>query len=166
MTDHVIPERRSFIMSRVGQKNTTPEMMLRRALHARGFRFRLHRRDLPGSPDLVFPSRRKMILVHDCFWHGHGCRGGKAPGSRTAYRLPKIAANKIRDDLTKRAPRKMSRSRRVEQGFGAQSNDMGGMLPRCIGIARAKARIGLKNLACTMRRAVQLDALAAVRASP
>jgi len=60
----------------------------------------------------------------------------------------------------------MSRSRRVEQGFGAQSNDMGGMLPRCIGIARAKARIGLKNLACTMRRAVQLDALAAVRASP
>jgi DNA mismatch endonuclease, patch repair protein len=98
MTDRVAPDRRSFIMSKVGQKNTTPEMILRRALHARGFRYRLHRRDLPGSPDLVFPSRRKVIFVHGCFWHGHGCRWGMAPKSRAEYWLPKMEANKARDN--------------------------------------------------------------------
>jgi DNA mismatch endonuclease (patch repair protein) len=85
-------------MSKVGQKNTKPEMMLRRALHARGYRYRLHQRDLPGSPDLVFPARRKVILVHGCFWHGHECRWGKAPKSRAEYWLPKIKANKARDN--------------------------------------------------------------------
>lgn len=86
-------------MSKVGQKNTAPEMILRRALHARGYRYRLHRRDLPGSPDLVFPSRRKVIFVHGCFWHGHGCRWGNAPKSRAEYWLPKIEANRVRDNL-------------------------------------------------------------------
>ncbi|AQS48736.1 very short patch repair endonuclease [Thioclava nitratireducens] len=98
MADHVTPERRSFIMSKVKQKNTGPEMVLRIALHALGYRYRLHRRDLPGSPDLVFPSRRRVIFVHGCFWHGHGCRWGKAPKSRTDYWLPKIKANKERDN--------------------------------------------------------------------
>ncbi|MCE8508101.1 DNA mismatch endonuclease Vsr [Ruegeria pomeroyi] len=98
MSDHVPPDRRSFIMSKVGQKNTKPEMMLRRALHARGYRYRLHQRDLPGSPDLVFPARRKVIFVHGCFWHGHECRWGKAPKSRAEYWLPKIEANKARDN--------------------------------------------------------------------
>ena len=98
MTDHVTPDRRSFIMSKVGQKDTKPELMLRRALHAQGYRYRLHRRDLPGSPDLVFPARRKAIFVHGCFWHGHGCRWGKAPKSRAEYWLPKIEANKARDN--------------------------------------------------------------------
>jgi DNA mismatch endonuclease, patch repair protein len=98
MADRVTPDRRSFIMSRVGQKDTKPEMILRRALHALGYRYRLHRRDLPGSPDLVFPSRQKVIFVHGCFWHGHECRWGKAPKSRAEYWLPKIEANKDRDN--------------------------------------------------------------------
>lgn len=99
MADRVTPERRSFIMSKVGQKNTAPEMTLRRALHARGFRYRLHRRDLPGAPDLVFPSRQKVVFVHGCFWHGHDCRWGRAPKSRGEYWLPKIEANRVRDNL-------------------------------------------------------------------
>lgn len=98
MADHVTPERRSFIMSKVGQKNTKPEMVLRRALHGLGYRYRLYRRDLPGSPDLVFPSRRKVIFVHGCFWHGHGCRWGQLPKTRSEYWLPKIEANKERDN--------------------------------------------------------------------
>jgi DNA mismatch endonuclease (patch repair protein) len=97
MTDHVSPDRRSFIMSRVKQKNTSPEMALRRALHALGYRYRLHSRDLPGSPDLVFPARRKVIFVHGCFWHGHGCRWGKLPKSRLEYWQNKIATNQERD---------------------------------------------------------------------
>jgi DNA mismatch endonuclease (patch repair protein) len=99
MADRVTPDRRSVIMSKVGQKNTVPEMILRRALHASGYRYRLHRRDLPGSPDLVFSSRRKVIFVHGCFWHGHDCRWGAAPKSRAEYWLPKIEANRVRDNL-------------------------------------------------------------------
>ena len=72
-------------MSKVGQKDTKPELALRRALHGLGYRFRLHRRDLPGSPDIVFPSRGKVIFVHGCFWHGHGCRWGQLPKSRPEY---------------------------------------------------------------------------------
>ncbi len=98
MTDHVSTERRSFIMSQVGTKDTKPEMIVRRALHRLGFRFRLHRRDLPGSPDLVFPSRRKVIFVHGCFWHGHGCRWGQLPKSRPEYWQPKIETNHERDN--------------------------------------------------------------------
>ena len=97
MTDHVPPERRSYIMAKVGQRNTGPELALRRALHALGYRFRLHRSDLPGKPDIVFPSRRKVIFVHGCFWHGHGCRWGKLPKSRVDYWRPKIETNRERD---------------------------------------------------------------------
>ncbi len=97
MADRVTPERRSYIMSRVGQKHTGPEMALRRALHCLGYRYRLHRRDLPGSPDIVFPSRRKAVFVHGCFWHGHDCRWGRLPKSRPEYWFPKIEANRARD---------------------------------------------------------------------
>lgn len=97
MADHVTVERRSYIMSKVGQKNTKPELALRRALHGLGYRFRLHRRDLPGSPDIVFPSRTKVVFVHGCFWHGHGCRWGRLPKSRPEYWQPKIETNKERD---------------------------------------------------------------------
>jgi len=98
MPDHVSPERRSFIMSQVGQKDTKPELSLRRALHRLGYRYSVHRRDLPGRPDIVFPSRRKVIFVHGCFWHGHGCRWGKLPKSRPEYWVPKIETNKERDN--------------------------------------------------------------------
>lgn len=87
-------------MQSVRQKNTGPELAVRHALHALGYRFRLHPKDLPGRPDVVFPGRKKAIFVHGCFWHGHGCQKGRLPGSRLAYWGPKIAANKERDERT------------------------------------------------------------------
>jgi len=97
MTDTRSPEQRRRIMQSVQTKDTGPELTLRRALFAAGYRFRLHRRDLPGSPDIVFPGRRKVIFVHGCFWHGHGCTKGQPPKSRKEYWLPKIEANRERD---------------------------------------------------------------------
>ena len=97
MADRVTPERRSYIMSRVGQKHTGPEMALRRALHRLGYRYRLHRRDLPGSPDIVFPSRRKAVFVHGCFWHGHDCPMFKLPVTRQEFWMAKISSNRTRD---------------------------------------------------------------------
>jgi DNA mismatch endonuclease (patch repair protein) len=91
------PEQRRRIMQSVGQKNTGPELALRRALHGLGYRFRLHRKDLPGRPDLAFPSRKKAVFVHGCFWHGHDCPKGRLPKSRPDYWAPKIEANKARD---------------------------------------------------------------------
>jgi DNA mismatch endonuclease (patch repair protein) len=84
-------------MARIGSKNTAPELLVRRLLHALGYRFRLHRRDLPGTPDIVLPSRRKVIFVNGCFWHAHGCRIGKPPKSRASFWLPKLAATRARD---------------------------------------------------------------------
>lgn len=85
-------------MSRVRNKNTKPEMVVRRLVHGMGYRYRLHRRDLPGSPDLVFPSRRKVIFVHGCFWHRHeGCSLARLPKSRLEFWVPKLEGNKTRD---------------------------------------------------------------------
>lgn len=98
MTDTRSPEQRRRIMQSVQTKDTGPELTLRRALFAAGYRYRLHRRDLPGSPDIVLPGRKKAIFVHGCFWHGHGCSKGKAPKSRNDYWLPKIAGNRARDN--------------------------------------------------------------------
>lgn len=92
------PEQRRRIMQSVGQKNTGPELAVRRIAHGLGYRFRLHRRDLPGTPDLVFSSRRKVVFVHGCFWHGHGCAKGRLPRSREDYWGPKIERNKERDE--------------------------------------------------------------------
>lgn len=91
------PEVRSHNMSRIRGRNTKPEMLIRRGLHRRGLRYQLHRRDLPGSPDLVFTSRRCAIFVHGCFWHGHGCRMFRLPGTRTDFWREKIDANRTRD---------------------------------------------------------------------
>ena len=80
MPDFLSPEERSAHMRRIRKTDTKPEMKVRRMAHALGFRFRLHRHDLPGTPDLVFPRLRKAILVHGCFWHYHdGCRGNAVP---------------------------------------------------------------------------------------
>lgn len=84
-------------MSRIRGKNTGIEIMLRKALHARGFRYRLHRRDLPGSPDLVFPSRQALIFVHGCFWHGHGCHLFRYPSANAGFWRSKIETNAARD---------------------------------------------------------------------
>lgn len=91
------PER-SRLMSRVKGRNTTPEMVVRRLLHREGYRYRLHRRDLPGTPDIVFPGRRKAIFVHGCFWHRHeGCKKASTPKTRIAFWESKFEANKERD---------------------------------------------------------------------
>jgi DNA mismatch endonuclease (patch repair protein) len=97
MADTRTPEQRRHIMQSVAQKDTGPELVVRRLLHAFGYRYRLHDKRLPGSPDLVFPTRRKAIFVHGCFWHGHGCPKGKPPKSRSEYWLPKIRGNQERD---------------------------------------------------------------------
>lgn len=90
--------KRSAIMRAVRSKDTAPEMVVRRLAHRLGFRFRLHRKDLPGSPDLVFPSRRKVVLVHGCFWHGHSCsRGARQPKANSDYWQAKIVRNVDRD---------------------------------------------------------------------
>jgi DNA mismatch endonuclease (patch repair protein) len=91
------PEQRSYNMSRIRGRDTKPEMLIRRGLHARGYRFRLHRGDLPGRPDLVFPSKRAVIFVHGCFWHGHNCPMFRLPASRTDFWQSKIQATKVRD---------------------------------------------------------------------
>ncbi len=97
-TDVFIPQQRSAVMRAVKGRNTVPEMMVRRAVHAMGRRFRLHRRDLPGAPDLVLARHRIAIFVHGCFWHGHDCaRGARAPKQNAAYWRDKIARNRARD---------------------------------------------------------------------
>ena len=95
--DNVPPKVRSTIMASVGQKNTRPEMAVRRMLHRLGYRYALHSADLPGRPDLVFRPRRKVIFVNGCFWHGHSCRKGRLPSSRVAFWREKIRSNTARD---------------------------------------------------------------------
>jgi DNA mismatch endonuclease (patch repair protein) len=97
-TDVYGPEKRSAVMRRVRAKDTGPEMTVRRALTALGARYRLHRKDLPGSPDIVMPGRRLAIFVHGCFWHGHDCaRGARVPKANADYWIAKIDRNRARD---------------------------------------------------------------------
>lgn len=85
-------------MSRVRGRDTKPEIRVRRLLHRAGYRFRLHRRDLPGRPDIFLPKHRLAVFVHGCFWHGHeGCRRGKLPDTRPEFWASKIAGNRARD---------------------------------------------------------------------
>lgn len=98
MTDVLTPAQRRFNMSRIRSKDTKPELLLRRGLHALGFRFRVHRRDLPGCPDLTFPRFRAALFVHGCFWHGHNCVMFKLPATRTEFWSAKIAGNRKRDN--------------------------------------------------------------------
>lgn len=87
-------------MAKIGSTGTRPEMLVRQTLHRLGFRFRLHRRDLPGSPDLVFPARRKVVFVHGCFWHKHSCTlARQVPRTRQEYWGPKLSRNVERDRI-------------------------------------------------------------------
>ncbi|TBF31489.1 very short patch repair endonuclease [Rhizobium ruizarguesonis] len=97
MVDSLSTEQRSRLMRRVKRSNTKPEMIVRRLLHARGWRYRLHVKTLPGTPDIVFPSRKAALFVNGCFWHGHSCRLGRLPSSRPEFWVPKIEANRARD---------------------------------------------------------------------
>jgi len=94
-----LPLTRSEVMARIEGKNTGPELAVRSLLHALGYRFRLHRKDLPGSPDIVLPGRKAVIFVHGCFWHGHRCkRGSRAPKTNSDYWTKKLAGNVARDE--------------------------------------------------------------------
>lgn len=98
MKKTVPSELRSQIMRAVKGRHTAPELLVRSLVHRLGFRFRLHSRDLPGSPDLVFAGKKKVIFVNGCFWHGHGCpRGARTPKTNRAYWESKISRNKARD---------------------------------------------------------------------
>jgi DNA mismatch endonuclease (patch repair protein) len=104
MPDIVSNQKRSAMMSGIRGKNTKPELQVRKALFGMGYRFRLHRKDLPGRPDIVLPGRRVAILVHGCFWHGHeDCRYAKTPSTRTDFWISKLNSNRQRDirDLEK-----------------------------------------------------------------
>ncbi|MEO5686203.1 MAG: very short patch repair endonuclease [Burkholderiaceae bacterium] len=110
MTDVVSPATRSRMMSAIRGANTRPEINVRKALHKAGYRFRLHRRDLPGTPDIVLPKYRTCIFVHGCFWHRHaGCRLTTTPATRQEFWQAKFAGNKARDRDAQR--------RLVDQGW-------------------------------------------------
>lgn len=97
LADTFTPSKRSQVMSRIGSRNTKPELLIRKGLHARGFRYRLHDRKLPGKPDMVFPRYKSIIFVNGCFWHGHSCPLFRWPATRVEYWKPKITRTIERD---------------------------------------------------------------------
>ena len=104
MTDVFTRAQRSAVMRRGKGRNTAPEMIVRRALTRLGARYRLHRKDLPGSPDVAMPGRRFALFVHGCFWHGHHCaRGARVPKQNRDYWLDKVARNRARDAVNREA---------------------------------------------------------------
>ena len=107
--DPLTPEQRSERMSRVRNKDTKPELIIRKLVWSLGYRYRLHYKKLPGRPDLVFPSRKKAIFIHGCFWHQHaeGCRQYRMPRSKLDFWLPKLEGNKKRDALNQESLREM-----------------------------------------------------------
>jgi DNA mismatch endonuclease (patch repair protein) len=99
MADVHEPETRSYNMSKIQAKDTKPEMIVRKFLHSNGFRYGLHRKNLPGKPDLVLPKYNSVIFVHGCFWHAHeGCKYFKIPKTRTEWWKEKLYGNKERDE--------------------------------------------------------------------
>jgi DNA mismatch endonuclease (patch repair protein) len=106
--DTFTPAERSAVMRRVRGKDTKPEMAVRSLVHRLGYRYALHRRDLPGNPDLVFPARGRVIFVHGCFWHGHTCRAGRnRPSSNQSYWIAKLNRNQARDAANRRRLRSL-----------------------------------------------------------
>lgn len=103
MADTFTRAQRSQIMAAVKSKHTSPEMIVRRLVHRLGYRYRLHVKQLPGAPDLVFPRLKKVILVSGCFWHGHSCGACRIPATRRSYWTAKIDRNARRDRRTRRA---------------------------------------------------------------
>jgi len=104
MTDVFDAEKRSAVMRRVKGRDTGPERLVRKALTGLGARYRLHRKDLPGSPDIVMAGRRLALFVHGCFWHGHDCaRGARVPKANRDYWTAKVARNRVRDEAARAA---------------------------------------------------------------
>jgi len=105
MVDHLTPEQRHVLMSTIRSKDTLPERVVRKTVHGLGFRFRLHKKDLPGKPDLVFPRIKKVIFVHGCFWHGHKCKS--IPKSNVEFWKDKLSRNIARDKKNIRELKKL-----------------------------------------------------------
>lgn len=104
MADHLTPAERTKNMRRIRSRDTKPEIAVRSCLHALGYRFRLHRRDLPGTPDIVLPRYWTTVFVHGCFWHQHqGCERATMPKSNQEYWLPKLGRNRERFEEVKKA---------------------------------------------------------------
>lgn len=100
--DKITLEKRSSNMRAIRNKNTLPEIIVRKLLHSVGYRYRLHRKELPGNPDIVFISRKKVIFINGCFWHQHtGCKRSSLPKSNSNYWIPKLERNKQRDNASK-----------------------------------------------------------------
>jgi DNA mismatch endonuclease, patch repair protein len=104
--DIMSAKERSYRMSLIRSRDTTPELVVRSLIHRLGYRFRVHRRDLPGNPDVVFPSRRCVVFIDGCFWHGHHCAIGHIPLSNSTYWKEKIERTKLRDVQRRRLLRK------------------------------------------------------------
>jgi len=98
MTDPLAPEQRSALMARVKQRDTKPELFVRRQLHARGWRYRVNVRGIPGTPDIVFAKLGAVVFIHGCFWHGHNCRLCKLPKTRSDFWADKLSQNRLRDE--------------------------------------------------------------------
>lgn len=108
MADVFSKEKRSWIMSRIKGKDSLPEMVVRRYLHAKGFRYRLHVKSLPGKPDIVLPKYKTAILIHGCFWHAHGnCKKASLPKTKTEWWKSKLEKNKQNDLKTEKALKKL-----------------------------------------------------------
>ena len=133
MTDVFDPVKRSAVMRRVKGRDTGPEMTVRRLLTALGARYRLHRKDLPGKPDIVMPGRRLAIFVHGCFWHGHDCaRGARVPQQNRDYWLAKVGRNRERDIASRAALE--TAGWRVEVVWECELKDEAGLRDRLAGM--------------------------------
>lgn len=129
MTDILTPEQRRHCMQSIRGKDTKPEIKVRKVCHALGYRFRLHRRDLPGSPDLVFPRLRLCLFVHGCFWHRHpGCKFAYMPKSRMEFWQNKFEGNVERDNRTESNLRKLGW--RVEIIWECETKDSAQLVER------------------------------------
>ncbi len=142
MTDVHTPEQRHYNMSRISGRDTAPELRVRRLLHGMGFRYRLHVKDMPGKPDLVFPRARAVLFVHGCFWHMHRCKYGKpAPATNRTFWAEKRRSNVARDKKNRRLLRKDGW--RVFEIWECHTRDVGRMSERLstlIGILRHSKR--------------------------
>lgn len=129
MTDVFTPEKRSAVMRRVKGRDTGPEKTVRRLLTRLGVRYRLHRKDLPGKPDIVMPGRKLALFVHGCFWHGHACaRGARMPKQNADYWQAKISRNRARDEASEAALRGLGW--RVETVWECEMKDEGALEER------------------------------------
>jgi DNA mismatch endonuclease (patch repair protein) len=138
LTDVYGPEKRSAVMRRVKGKDTAPELAVRRLVWRLGGRYRLHRADLPGKPDLALPGRKLAIFVHGCFWHGHDCaRGARTPKANRDYWLGKIGRNRARDAISQAALQ--ARGWRVETVWECELKDAAALEARLARLLRRAA---------------------------